>query len=100
MNRNVLKTILSMRRHFAVNVAENQSLRIRYEFWRRTGRHPRLHFRGLLRLHSRYSLQSRSSTFVDFVMRIQVHSITAAHQLTDLQITIYNSEAGQRPKSV
>src|SRR6266516_5513203 len=27
------------------------------------GRHPQLHFRGLLKLHSRYGLQSCSSTF-------------------------------------
>ena len=36
INRTVLKTPLSMRRHFAFNVSENQSLRVRYTFWRRT----------------------------------------------------------------
>jgi len=36
MNRSVLKTALSMTRHFAFNVGENQSLRVRYQFWRRT----------------------------------------------------------------
>jgi hypothetical protein len=37
MNRNILKTALSMTRYFAFTVAENQSHRLPYEFWRRTG---------------------------------------------------------------
>src|SRR5215471_7969842 len=36
-NRNVLKTTLSMTRHFAFNVGGNQSLCARYTFWRRRG---------------------------------------------------------------
>ena len=36
MNRNVLNTALSMTRYFAFTVAENQSHRLPYEFWRRT----------------------------------------------------------------
>jgi len=47
MNRSVLKTALSMTRHFAFNVGENQSLRVRYQFWRRTGlNRPRLEWMG------------------------------------------------------
>ena len=49
------------------------------------GRHPRLHFRDLLRLHSRYGPPDRSTAFAAFVTRLQ-HGQSpnhAARQLPD-----------------
>ena len=47
MKRNILKTALSMTRYFAFTVAENQSHRLPYEFWRGTRDTERLRIRNV-----------------------------------------------------
>jgi hypothetical protein len=55
------------------------------------GRHPHCHFRGLLRLHSRYGSSDRSVTKVTFVTRLQPCRSPgqAARQLPDQSTTLW-----------
>ena len=55
------------------------------------GRHPRHHFRGLLRLHSRYGPSDRSTAKAAFVTRLRPGQLPGptARQLPDLSTTIW-----------
>ena len=54
------------------------------------GRHPHCHFRGLLRLHSRYGPPDRSAALATFVTRLQPMPLPAraARQLPDQSTTL------------
>ena len=56
-----------------------------------TGRHPHCHFRGLLRLHSRYSPLDRSATKATFVTRLRPCQLPGqtARQLPDQSTTVW-----------
>ena len=47
----------------------------------RAGRHPRLHFRGLLRLHSNYGPLDRSTAQGGLCHRASVHPVTRTNRL-------------------
>ena len=47
----------------------------------RAGRHPRLHFRGLLRLHSNYGPLDRSTAQGGLCRRASIHPITRTNRL-------------------
>ena len=59
------------------------------------GRHPRLHFRGLLRLYSRYGPPGCSTACAAFVTRLRPSQLPgkAARQLPDLSTTIWVDSA-------
>jgi hypothetical protein len=73
------------------------------------GRHPHCHFRGLLRLHSRYSSSDRSVTKATFVTRLRPCQLPGqtARQLPDQSTTLWVESSstdgsrlrGARPKS-
>jgi hypothetical protein len=55
------------------------------------GRYPHRHFRGLLRLHSRYGPPDRSAAQATFVTRLQLNQLPdrAARQLPDQSTTLW-----------
>src|SRR5579871_2569468 len=53
----------------------------------RAGRRPRLHFRGLLRLHSRYGLQSCSATRSGLCHKAPARPVTEPSRLSATRLT-------------
>jgi hypothetical protein len=56
------------------------------------GRHPRFHFRGLLRLHARYGLQGRSTTQGGLCHRASTRPVTGPSCLPATRLTDYYLE--------